>query len=215
MNIILLGPPGCGKGTQASVLSEMYSLAKLSTGDMLREAVAAGSELGNRVKTIMASGALVDDATMVELIRQRISQKDCEAGFILDGFPRTEAQAQALDVMLQDVSKSLDAVIEMKVIDDALVARITGRFACAKCGEGYHDSFKPLKVAGKCDKCGSAAFSRREDDNKETVVRRVKAYHDQTAPLLPYYNARGKLYSVDGMASIDVVLEQIKKILDK
>lgn len=215
MNIILLGPPGCGKGTQASALAETYGLAKLSTGDMLREAVAAGSEMGLRVKTIMASGALVDDATMVELIRQRIAQKDCDSGFILDGFPRTQAQAQALDTMLKDVSKSLDAVIEMQVVDDALVARITGRFACAACGEGYHDSFKPLKNSGVCDKCGGTSFARREDDNKETVVLRVKSYHEQTAPLLPYYKSLGKLHAVDGMASIDIVLKQIKQILGK
>jgi adenylate kinase len=215
MNIILLGPPGCGKGTQASVLAQTYMLAKLSTGDMLREAVAAGTDVGLRAKSIMASGGLVDDATMVELIRQRIAQKDCAQGFILDGFPRTQPQAQALDVMLCDIGKSLHAVIELKVDDEALIARITGRYACAACGEGYHDTFKlPLSV-GKCDKCGGTSFSRREDDNKDTVARRVKAYHDQTAPLLPYYSAQGNLYSVDGMAAIDEVQMQIKQILVK
>ena len=215
MNIILLGPPGCGKGTQASVLAETYNLAKLSTGDMLREAVAAGTEVGLKAKSIMSSGGLVDDATMVELIRQRLSQGDCGKGFILDGFPRTQAQAQALDVMLRDIHKSLNAVIELKVDDVALIDRITGRYACASCGEGYHDSFKLPLASGVCDKCGGADFSRREDDNKETVVRRVKAYHDQTAPLLPYYTAQGNLYSVDGMAAIDDVQMQIKQILVK
>jgi len=215
MNIILLGPPGGGKGTQASVLADAYGLAKLSTGDMLREAVASGSELGLRAKGIMATGGLVDDATMVDLIRDRLSASDCANGFILDGFPRTVAQAQALDSMLEEISKSLTAVIELKVDELALVERITGRFTCGSCGEGYHDSFKPTVLAGVCDKCGSAKFTRREDDNKDTVERRVQAYNDQTAPLLPYYAAKNKLFSVDGMDAIDHVQSQIKQILGK
>lgn len=215
MNIILLGPPGCGKGTQASVLADTYNLAKLSTGDMLREAVASGSDMGKRVQGIMSSGSLVDDATMIDLIRERLAQKDCEAGFILDGFPRTVGQAEALDVMLADLKKPLSAVIELKVVDDVLVGRITGRFACAKCGEGFHDEFKKPLHDGVCDKCGAAEFSRRADDNKDTVAKRVAAYHAQTAPLLPYYTQRGILSSVDGMAEIEVVQQQINKILVK
>ncbi len=215
MNLILLGPPGCGKGTQASVLADAYELAKLSTGDMLREAVASGSEMGKRVQGIMSSGALVDDATMIDLIKDRIAQADCASGFILDGFPRTVAQAEALDVMLSEVNKSLSAVIELKVDDAALVERITGRYACAKCGEGYHDSFKKPLKEGVCDKCGSGEFSRRADDNRDTVAKRVAAYHSQTAPLLPYYTQKKILSSVDGMAEIDVVQTQIKQILVK
>lgn len=214
MNLILLGPPGAGKGTQASTLQKEYGLAKLSTGDMLREAAASGSELGNHVKDIMARGALVDDQIMIDLIRERIAQPDCQSGFILDGFPRTVAQAEALDIMLKEAGSPLDHVIELGVQDDILVERISGRFSCAKCGEGYHDTHKQPKVRGTCDACGSTEFSRRADDKAETVAKRLDAYHAQTAPLLPYYKARGILATVDGMAEIGDVMEQITAILE-
>jgi adenylate kinase len=213
MNLILLGPPGAGKGTQASHLQKTFGLAKLSTGDMLREAAASGSELGNHVKGIMAKGALVDDEIMIGLIRERITQPDCQNGFILDGFPRTLAQAEALDVMLKQVGTPLDYVIELEVQDDILVERISGRFSCAKCGEGYHDTHKQPATRGVCDACGSTEFSRRADDKAETVAKRLEAYHAQTAPLLPYYESQGVLASVDGMADIAEVMGQIEAIL--
>ena len=213
MNLILLGPPGAGKGTQAQHLSAKYNLAKLSTGDMLRAAVAAGTEIGKLAKGIMAEGKLVPDNIMIDLIRDRIREKDCTNGFILDGFPRTVAQAEALDAMLASEKKRMDYIIELKVDDQKLVERITGRFSCAKCGAGYHDSFKQPKVAGICDECGSAEFSRREDDKAETVIKRLNAYHAQTAPLLPYYGKKGVLYTVDGMADIEVVGKALDMVL--
>jgi adenylate kinase len=213
MHLILLGSPGAGKGTQAAMLARDYGLAKLSTGDMLREAAATGSELGNRVKAVMASGAFVDDATMIDLIRDRIAQPDCANGFILDGFPRTTAQAEALDGMLEDANKALDYVIELKVDGAALVERISGRYACAKCGEGYHDTHKHPVKAGVCDQCGSTEFSRRADDRAETVAKRLEMYHEQTAPLLPYYHTKGVLRSVDGMAHMDAVTTEIAALL--
>ncbi len=215
MNLILLGPPGAGKGTQAQHLSAKFNLAKLSTGDMLRAAVAAGTEIGKMAKDIMARGALVPDEVMIDLIRDRIRQSDCAHGFILDGFPRTVAQAEALDVMLASEHKRMDYIIELKVDDQKLVERITGRFSCAKCGAGYHDSFKQPKVAGKCDECGSAEFSRREDDNVETVTKRLNAYHAQTAPLLPYYGKKGVLCTVDGMADIDHVAAELDALVGR
>lgn len=213
MNLILLGPPGAGKGTQASHLQKTFGLAKLSTGDMLREAAASGSDLGNHVKEIMTCGALVDDEIMIGLIRERIAQPDCETGFILDGFPRTLAQAEALDLMLTQVGTPLNFVIELEVQDDILVERISGRYSCAKCGEGYHDIHKQPSVAGVCDACGSTEFTRRADDKAATVAKRLEAYHAQTAPLLPYYESQGILVSVDGMADIGVVMGQIEGIL--
>ncbi len=213
MNLILLGPPGAGKGTQAQTLSTEYGLAKLSTGDMLRAAVASGSELGLMAKDIMARGALVSDDIMINLIRERIREADCAKGFILDGFPRTEAQAEALDAMLTAEGKTLNHVIELKVDDTKLTERITGRFSCKKCGAGYHDSFKQPKKAGVCDECSSIDFVRREDDKAETVKKRLDAYHAQTAPLLPYYAQSGVLTTVDGMADIGVVAVMIHKIL--
>jgi len=214
MNLILLGPPGAGKGTQAQNLSAEYGLAKLSTGDMLRAAVASGSELGLLAKDIMARGALVPDEVMINLIRDRIKQDDCAKGFILDGFPRTEAQAEALDAMLATEHKTLDFVIELKVDDAKLVERITGRFSCAKCGAGYHDAFKQPKVAGVCDECGAMEFTRRADDKAETVTKRLEAYHAQTAPLLPYYRKQGTLTSLDGMADIEAVAAEINQLLE-
>ncbi len=213
MNLILLGPPGAGKGTQASHLQKTFGLAKLSTGDMLREAASSGSRLGVHVKDIMARGALVDDETVISLIRHRIAQADCASGFILDGFPRTLAQAEALDVMLQEVGTPLDHVIELEVQDNILVERISGRFSCAKCGEGYHDTHKQPVTRGVCDVCGSTEFSRRADDKAETVAKRLDAYHAQTAPLLPYYEAKGILSGVDGMADIAEVMVQIEAIV--
>lgn len=213
MNLILLGPPGAGKGTQAKRLEENHGLVQLSTGDMLRAAVAAGNELGRKVKSVMEAGHLVPDNVMVQMISDRIEQPDCVAGFILDGYPRTTGQAEALDVMLAGKGMKLDHVIEMKVDDRALTRRITGRYSCATCGASYHDEFHKPKVAGVCDICGGTEFIRRDDDNAETVTARLAAYHRQTAPLLPYYEERGVLKTVDGMAPIDEVTRQIEQIL--
>jgi adenylate kinase len=214
VNLVLLGPPGAGKGTQAARLKERYGVAHLSTGDMLREAVAAGSELGKEAEGIMARGQLVPDALINRLVAERIARPDCARGFILDGFPRTTAQAKALDDLLAERSLKLDAVIEFAVDDDALVERIAGRYACAKCGALYHDSSKATKVPGKCDACGSTEFVRRADDKPETVRARLKAYHEQTAPLLPYYRAKGLLVTVDGMADIDHVSDEIVRQIE-
>jgi adenylate kinase len=214
LNVILLGPPGAGKGTQAARLKERFGLAHLSTGDMLREAVAADTEVGREAKGIMAEGRLVPDDLINRLVAGRIGQPDCARGFILDGFPRTIAQAEALDRLLAGRGLKLDAVIELAVDDDALVARISGRFACAQCGTLYHDTIKPTRVEGVCDVCGSTDFTRRDDDKPETVRARLKAYHAQTAPLLPYYRAKGLLVTVDGMAEIDQVTDEILRRID-
>ena len=213
MNLILLGPPGAGKGTQAQRIQDRLGAVQLSTGDMLRAAVAAGTEVGKQVKAVMEAGKLVSDEVMVRLIAERIDQPDTKRGFILDGFPRTIAQAQALDNMLASKRLKLDAVIEMKVDDEVLTRRISGRYSCAKCGTVYHDETKKPQVSGVCDKCGSKEFIRRKDDNAETVKARLEAYHAQTAPLLPYYRAKGILKSVDGMAAIDEVTTQLESLL--
>ena len=213
MNIILLGPPGAGKGTQAQRLQQERGMVQLSTGDMLRAAVASGSDLGKKAKGIMERGELVPDELMVGLIEDRIAQPDCAKGFILDGFPRTQAQAEALDRMLTASGAKLDRVVEMEVDEVALTERIVGRFSCAKCGTGYHDKFKRPKVDGVCDVCGNKEFTRRKDDNAETVKTRMAAYRAQTEPLLPYYGTRGVLRKVDGMAPMDTVYRQISAIL--
>jgi adenylate kinase len=209
-----LGPPGAGKGTQAKRVEEAHDLVQLSTGEMLRAAVDSGSELGRQAKRIIEAGKLMPDELMVRMISERIDQPDCAKGFILDGFPRTTAQAEALDTMLAEKGLQLDSVIEIKVDEEAMVKRITGRYSCAACGAGYHDEFQRPKVDGVCDHCGATEFVRRRDDNEETVRTRMQAYRAQTAPILPYYRERDVLESVDGMAEIDEVTKQIETVLD-
>ena len=219
MNIILLGPPGAGKGTQAQTLATKHGIVQLSTGDMLRAAVKAGTEIGKKAEAVMQAGGLVSDDIVIGIIAERIDQPDCKTGFILDGFPRTLAQADALGVMLEQKGKKLDAVVELKVDDKVLIDRITGRFSCAKCGEVYHDQDKRPKgyvgpgQEGTCDKCGSTEFVRRADDNAETVRNRLMAYYRETAPLTGYYYAYRKLRTVDGMAAIAGVGAQIERVL--
>jgi adenylate kinase len=208
-----LGPPGAGKGTQAQRLVDAYKIVQLSTGEMLRAAVAAGTPIGQRAKTVMDAGDLVSDDILVAMISERVNEDDCKNGFILDGFPRTLAQAGALEGMLAEKSLVLDAVVEIKADDALLIGRITGRYTCANCGAGYHDEYLRPKVAGICDNCGRTDFSRRSDDNIEAVTARLRAYHEQTAPLLPFYREKGHLKSVDGMAGIDEVARQIQAAL--
>ncbi len=213
MNIILLGPPGAGKGTQARHLVDTRGMVQLSTGDMLRDAKSSGSEMGLKVAEVMARGDLVTDDIVIGLIREKLSQANA-GGFIFDGFPRTLGQAVALDALLKECGQSLDSVIEMKVDDVALVARITGRSTCASCGEVYHDITKPQPADGKCVNCGSTEFSRRADDNAESLRQRLMEYYKKTSPLLGYYFAHDKLVSVDGLASIDTVQSEIANILN-
>jgi len=213
LNIILLGPPGAGKGTQAARLQAMRGMIQLSTGDMLREARASGSPIGEKVKAIMDAGELVSDAIVTALIAERLDAAS-EQGAIFDGFPRTKAQAEALDLLLSERGRHLDHVIELAVDEEALVERITGRFTCAKCGTGYHDSFRPTAVQGVCDVCGSTEFKRRPDDNEQTVRTRMEEYRAKTAPILPFYEARTLVRRVNGMASVEEVAAQIDAILD-
>jgi adenylate kinase len=213
MNLILMGPPGAGKGTQAQRLGKTFNIIQLSTGDMLRAEVALGSDLGRQAKEIMDSGGLVSDELIISMISTRIDQDDCKNGFILDGFPRTTPQAEALDVMLKEKGIEIEHVIEFEVDDEAMVIRITARYTCASCGSGYHDEFQKPKTEGVCDQCGGSEFTRRADDNAEIVRSRLGAYHEQTTPILDYYNDKGVLKGVDGMADIDDVTDQLNGIV--
>ena len=213
LNIILLGPPGAGKGTQAARLQAQRGMMQLSTGDMLREAVAAGTPVGLQAKAVMERGELVSDAIVSALIGERLDAA-ADQGAIFDGFPRTKAQAEALDMLLTERGRRLDHVIELAVDEDELVKRIVGRFSCAKCGTGYHDVFRPTTVGGVCDVCGSTEFKRRKDDNEQTVRTRMAEYRGKTAPILPFYEARGLVRRVNGMGPIDEVAAGIDAILD-
>ncbi len=211
--LILLGPPGAGKGTQARMLEEKFALVQLSTGDLLRAAVAAGTDAGKAAKAVMEAGELVSDEIVIAILRDRLGDADCAKGVILDGFPRTTGQAMALDALLADSGQKINAAISLEVEDTAMVTRISGRFTCAACGEGYHDTFKPPLAPEVCDKCGGTTMNRRVDDNAETVASRLVAYHDQTAPLITYYDGRGVLKSVDAMGAIDVIAENLAIIV--
>ena len=213
MNLILLGPPGAGKGTQAHLLTKKRGFVQLSTGDMLRAAVKAGSDVGRQAKAVMDTGGLVSDEIVIRIIADRLVQPDCAQGFILDGFPRTLPQAAGLDTLLDKLGKTLDLVVELKVDDSILIDRIVGRSACIKCGAGYHDKFRRPKVEGRCDECGGTEFSRRADDTPETVRNRLMAYYRETSPLIGYYFAFGKLRSVDGMAPVMDVASQIESVV--
>ncbi len=214
MNIILLGPPGAGKGTQARILTDERQMVQLSTGDMLREARTSGTAMGKRVADVMDRGELVTDEIVIGLIREKLEGGAQGGGFIFDGFPRTLAQADALGRLLDEVGQSLDHVIEMQVDDDALVARITARSTCGSCGEVYNDITKPIPADGKCSNCGGEIFTRRADDNEESLRTRLMAYYKQTSPLIGYYYAKGKLRSVDGLGDIDAVAGEIRAELD-
>lgn len=213
MNLVLLGAPGAGKGTQAKRIEEEFNVVQLSTGDMLRAEARSGSPLGQQADALMKAGQLVPDEVIIGLIDKRLNHDDCRAGFILDGFPRTLPQASALDDMLRRKSLKLDTVLSVDVDDEAMVERISGRFTCANCGEGYHDSFKRPKEEGICDVCGASRFVRRSDDNAETVRARLKAYHAQTEPIIAYYEKSDLVRRIDGMRSIDEVTALVKDAL--
>ncbi len=211
--LILLGPPGAGKGTQARMLEEDFGLIQLSTGDLLRAAVAAGTSAGKQARAVMEAGGLVSDAIVLAILKDRMAQPDTARGIILDGFPRTAIQAAALDDLLAESGQTVTAAISLEVDDEAMVGRVAGRFTCASCGEGYHDEFKAPHQAGVCDKCGGTAFKRRADDNAETVRERLKAYHAQTAPLIAYYADKGVLETVDAMGSIAEIRSALGQIV--
>ena len=211
--LILLGPPGAGKGTQARMLEDKFGLVQLSTGDLLRAAVAAGTEAGKAAKAVMEAGDLVSDDIVIAILRDRIADPDCARGVILDGFPRTTVQAEALDQLLAENDQKVNAAISLDVEDDEMVNRISGRYTCANCGEGYHDQFKQPKAEGTCDKCGGTEFNRRADDNAETVASRLTAYHEQTAPLIDYYSDHGVLKRLNAMGQIDDIARGLEGIV--
>lgn len=213
MRLIVFGPPGAGKGTQSQRLVVNHGLVQLSTGDMLRAAIAAQTPIGLEAKAIMDAGNLVPNVVVTNIVSDRLDDDDVKSGFILDGFPRTLNQADALETMLAEKAMPLDAVILLEVDDEAMVERVAGRFTCVSCGTGYHDTFKPTKTEGVCDVCGSGEFKRRVDDNAETMRTRLQAYYKDTAPLVGYYHAKGKLKRVDGMADIDAVGKEIDAVL--
>ena len=212
--LILLGPPGAGKGTQARMLEEDFGLIQLSTGDLLRAAVAAGTEAGRKAKAVMEAGQLVSDDIVLAILKDRMSQPDVSNGVILDGFPRTAGQAASLDALLSGAGQKITAAISLEVDDEAMVGRVSGRYTCAKCGEGYHDEFKLPAQAGVCDKCGGTDMKRRADDNAETVRERLKAYHAQTAPLIAYYATKGVLQKIDAMGAIADIRTALGQIVE-
>lgn len=212
--LILLGPPGAGKGTQARMLEDKFGLVQLSTGDLLREAVAAGTEAGKAAKAVMEAGELVSDEIVIAILRDRMTASDCAKGIILDGFPRTTVQAEALDGLLAETDQKINAAISLEVEDAEMVTRISGRYTCGNCGEGYHDQFKQPEEDGVCDKCGSTEFKRRADDNAETVTSRLAAYHAQTAPLISYYQDQGVLKGLNAMGNIDDIAGNLERIVN-
>ncbi|WP_037307313.1 adenylate kinase [Ruegeria halocynthiae] len=211
--LVLLGPPGAGKGTQARMLEDKFGLVQLSTGDLLRAAVSAGTEAGKAAKAVMEAGDLVSDEIVIAILRDRLAEPDCAKGVILDGFPRTTVQAQALDGLLSETGQKINAAISLEVEDAEMVIRISGRYTCAGCGEGYHDTFKVPAVEGKCDKCGHIEFKRRADDNAETVASRLTAYHAQTAPLITYYQDQSVLKGLNAMGNIDDIAGNLERIV--
>lgn len=213
--LILLGPPGAGKGTQARRLEDRFGFVQLSTGDLLRAAVAAGTPAGLAAQAVMAAGGLVSDEIVLAILKDRMAEPDVKAGVILDGFPRTDGQAAALDALLAEAGQRVTAAISLEVDDAAMIARVAGRFTCASCGEGYHDDFKQPATAGCCDKCGGTAFKRRADDTAETARARLAAYHAQTAPLIAHYRALGVLETIDAMESIDAVASGLGGIVQR
>ncbi len=213
--LILLGPPGAGKGTQARMLEEKFGLVQLSTGDLLRGAVAAGTEAGKAAKAVMEAGQLVSDEIVTAVLKDRLGDDDVKNGVILDGYPRTTAQAESLDELLAESGQKINAAISLEVEDEAMVARISGRYTCGNCGEGYHDSFKKPEVDGTCDKCGGTEFKRRADDNAETVRSRLEAYHAQTAPLIEFYQGRGVLKEVPAMGAIEEIAGALNEIVEQ
>ncbi len=213
--LILLGPPGAGKGTQARILEDKFGLVQLSTGDLLRAAVAARTQAGKEAQAVMASGGLVSDDIVIAILRDRLAEADCANGVILDGFPRTTVQAEALDALLTETGQKINAAISLEVDDAEMVTRISGRYTCGTCGEGYHDSFKQPKAEGVCDNCGGTDMKRRADDNAETVGQRLEAYHAQTAPLIAYYEARGALQRIDAMGDIEAISSGLGTIVEQ